>query len=251
MNDADPCLTDPEATPRDLIIRETKREGNEPVYKLSSSPGKGMGLFATELIPKGTNILEEKPVLTCPALSGHRGSIRNPEYLLNFAIQIFSLSPHLQRGVFSLRGELVTVPASLMRQYREILGQLCHPDGSHISWRESSRLQDALRIFYTNAATMYEGSSTRLFWRPTEVGDGLFLTFSRMNHSCDPNALWDTDLHGRSGVMSVWAGRDIRPNEEITISYIAAVHTGKPVETRRQILHRWGFECQCSKCGEI
>lgn len=246
---ADPCLTDPKSTPDDLIIPDRDRGGKGPLYELSNSPGKGQGLFATEFIQKGTNILEEKPVLTCPTLDSHLGSKNNPISLLNFVTQIFNLSPRLQQGLFSLRGEHVAVPLQSMRYYRGVLDLFRHADGSKLSLRESLRLQDAVRIFFTNAAAMYEGSSTWWFWRPTELGDGLFLTFSRMNHSCEPNALWDTDLNGRSGIMSVWAEKDIQPGEEITISYIAVVN--KPRDKRRQILRRWGFDCQCTKCGPL
>lgn len=245
----DPCLTSPTSDLDDLIISDELRKGEGPPYKLSRSPGKGMGLFATEFIPRGAKILEEKPVLTCPTLDGHHGPEHNSRYLLGFVAQVFSLSPQLQRGVFSLKGEHASVPAHPMRRFREVLNQFSHPDGSGLSWRESLRLQDALRIFYTNAAAMYEGSSTWWFWRPVKLGDGLFLTFSRMNHSCEPNATWDTDRSGRSGIMSVWADRDIREDEEITISYIRVA--GRSVEMRRQILRGWGFECQCAKCGSL
>lgn len=247
----DPCLTDHKATPDDLIIPNRDREGKGPLYELSKSPGKGQGLFATEFIQKGTQILQEKPVLTCPALDSHLGSKNNPIFLLNFVAQIFNLAPCLQQGLFSLRGEQVAVPSPSMRYYRAVLDQFLHADGSKLSLRECLRLQDAVRIFFTNAAAMYEGSSTWWFWRPKELGDGLFLTFSRMNHSCEPNALWDTDLNGRSGVMSVWAEKDIQPGEEITISYIPLTVVNKPREKRRQILRRWGFDCQCTKCGSL
>lgn len=228
---------------------DQKREGKDPVYKLACSPGKGMGLFAAEFIPRGAEILEEKPVLTCPTLDGLLGSKHNTTYLLGFVAQVFSLSPQLQLEVFNLRGERSSVPPYSMGRYREVLDQFSHPDGSRLSWRESLRLQDALRIFYTNSAAMYEGSSTWWFWRPTKLGDGLFLTFSRMNHSCDPNASWDTDWRGHPGVMSVWAKNDIQEDEEITISYIPVSH--RPVEQRRRMLRGWGFDCQCAKCGPL
>lgn len=245
---ADPRLVDPRGTLNDLLIQDKDRIGKGPVYKLESSPGKGMGLFATEHIPKGAKILQERPVITCQTLDGPKGPEHNTRYLLGFVTQVFALSPQLQREVFALKGEQPSVPPPSMARFRAILDDhFSHPDGSKLSWRESRRLQDAVRIFYTNAAAMYEGSSTWWFWRPTSLGDGLFLTFSRMNHSCEPNASWDTDLHGRPGVMSVWAERDIGEGEEITISYIP-VH-GRSVEKRRQMLRRWGFECRCEKCG--
>lgn len=137
-----------------------------------------------------------------------------------------------------------------MSHYGRILNEhVYHADGGQLSWRESLRLQDALRIFYTNAATLYEPDATWSNLRPAkeEVGDGLFLTFSRINHSCEPNAVWDTGRNG--GVMEVRAKSTIEPGEEITISYIGQID--KPVEERRKVLRRWGFECQCKKCGPL
>lgn len=135
-----------------------------------------------------------------------------------------------------------------MVYYRAILRQeVFYADGSRLSWREYSKLQKIIRAFYTNAASIYENASTRWFWKHRSVGDGLFLTFSRMNHSCEPNADWST--YHSPGTMSVWAGKDIQPNEEITISYIGGID--QPVETRRKRLAQWGFVCQCTRCGAV
>lgn len=209
-----------------------------------------MGLFAAEDIPKGANILQEKAVIACANQGQKVGWRFGAEDVQNFIGQMISLSPHLQREVHNLQGKHV-LSAPLMGYYRKILSEdVRHADGSRLSWRESLRLQEALRVFYTNAGTLYETEpGTGWFWKVAEreVGDGLFLMFSRINHSCDPNAAWDT---GRApGVMEVRAKRHIRPGEEITISYINQLE--KPTDERRQRLRRWGFVCQCSKCGPL
>lgn len=239
----DPFLTDFLAAPDDLIIPEPKQTQNHALYESSNSPGKGVGLFATQFIPKGTHILKEKTVLTCPT----QGRLDERD-LQNIFDQVSTLSPSLQSGILSLSGKVpVLSPKSpLMVYYRALLRQkVYHPDGSRLSWREFSKLQKVLRVFYTNAAAIYEGTSTRWLWQQKAVGDGLFLTFSRMNHSCEPNADWDT--YYDPGVMMVWAKRDIQADEEISISYIGKLD--EPVEVRRKRLAQWGFICSCAKCG--
>ncbi|PSR99195.1 hypothetical protein BD289DRAFT_450447 [Coniella lustricola] len=165
-----------------------------PPYQLLDSPGKGRGLFATKVISKDEAILEEKTILACGNEGPKGGWKFGPEDLQNFAGQLISLSPQLQTELFKLEGKQLLTPP-LMNHYSRILNEhVYHSDGSQLSWRESLRLQDALRIFYTNAATLYEPDATWSNLRPAEqeVGDGLFLTFSRINHSCEPNAVWDT-----------------------------------------------------------
>lgn len=231
--------------PEDLIILDRSRAGRGPLYKSASSPGKGIGLFATEFIPKGTTIFEEKTVLTCPT----QGRLDSRD-LQNIFDQVVSLSPRLQNGIFNLSGQVpVLAPKTpLMVYYRAMLRQdVFYADGSRLAWREYSKIQKVIRVFYTNAAAIYENPSGRWFWKQRSVGDGLFLTFSRMNHSCEPNADWNTSQS--PGVMSVWAGKDIRPNEEITISYIGGLD--QPVEQRRKRLAQWGFICQCTRCGAL
>lgn len=226
-----------------MIIPEQSRAGKSALYKSSHSPGKGIGLFATEFIPKGTSILREKTVLTCPT----QGRL-DARDLQNIFDQVSALSPRLQDGILRLSGKVpVLAPKTpLMVYYRALLRQdIVHPDGSRLSWREFAKLQKVLRVFYTNAAAVYEGTATRWFWKQRAVGDGLFLTFSRMNHSCAPNADWDTCYD--PGVMLVWAKKDIQAGEEIAISYIGKLD--QPVEDRRKRLAQWGFVCQCVKCG--
>ncbi|KAF3765715.1 SET domain-containing protein [Cryphonectria parasitica EP155] len=236
-------LTDPKTTINDLIIQNDEHGARGPIYKLSDSPGKGMGLFATEAIPIGGKILEEYNVIAC-GNEGEKGGWKfGPRDLQSFVGQVMSLSPQLQRDMFKLQGKQVLSPP-LMSYYGKILREEVYcADGSRLSWRESLRLQDALRIFYTNAATLYEPDSTWCLQRPVEqeVGDGLFLTFSRINHSCEPNAAWDTGR--KAGVMEVRARRQIQAGEEITISYIGQLD--RPVAERRSRLRRWGFDCQC------
>ena len=52
---------------------------------------------------------------------------------------------------------------------------------------------------------------------------GLFLEESRINHSCQPNAV----LRIRQGRVEFYAMRDVRMGEELTVNYGETHHEGK------------------------
>jgi hypothetical protein len=72
----------------------------------------------------------------------------------------------------------------------------------------------------------------------------LFPEIAMLNHDCRPNAayFWDEE----SMTHYVHASRDIRPGEEITITYI---DNEQEREARMARLKKnWGFTCACSAC---
>lgn len=284
-NPADLLIPDNDTVVGDIETRRTRQEADgSPAYDndnlgytIAQSPGKGMGVFATRFIPAGSKILDEKPVLTLPAGGDGAGKqMLRPSDLQAFIAQVFGLSPALRQAVVNLQGERVALWKPQMEHYRQILGREEFPvvgdtaDGGVIARRplsvdERAQLEHILRVFYTNAAALvapvqvaplhpppslslsFQSSAPQRTAKMAHVGDGLFLTFSRINHSCEANAVWDTCR--QPGIMSIRAARDIRPGEEITISYFW--ETAETVEKRRERTKGWGFVCQCLKCGPL
>ena len=79
---------------------------------------------------------------------------------------------------------------------------------------------------------------------PVCIGTGHYRTIARMNHSCDPNVEWRS-VNGSNRIELV-AVRDIKPDEELTISYI---DQSQPKETRISKLKAiYGFTCTCNIC---
>ncbi|KAH8911149.1 hypothetical protein BR93DRAFT_943251 [Coniochaeta sp. PMI_546] len=73
---------------------------------------------------------------------------------------------------------------------------------------------------------------------------GLFLEFSRINHDCQPNALYR--FSPKTLALEVFPYRTIQPGEEITVSYTPI---SMPRHQRREYLSQvWGFDCSCSLC---
>jgi hypothetical protein len=76
--------------------------------------------------------------------------------------------------------------------------------------------------------------------------DGLFLTMSRVNHCCLPNA--DKQFLENRGVAILVASRDIPKGEEVRISYKAKY---MPWDERRAILvDHYRFQCNCVLCND-
>ncbi|KAI1086166.1 SET domain-containing protein [Rostrohypoxylon terebratum] len=80
----------------------------------------------------------------------------------------------------------------------------------------------------------------------TLAGDphmALYPKVSRINHACHPNAF--IRFTPSSLAVSIVALRDIKPGEEINITYVPL---GKTREERQADLQKWGFNCTCSLC---
>lgn len=75
-------------------------------------------------------------------------------------------------------------------------------------------------------------------------GSAVYLLGSMFNHSCEPNV--DVTFPSNNSKAVFKAARDIKRNEELTISYID--HTMNVVARRRALDFGYGFSCQCPKC---
>lgn len=176
----------------------------------------GHGLFAAENIVAGTRIIQEGPLLTISKQEAESGSEH-----IGIPAKTGLLPAEAQRRLMDLYHN-----PSKLREFAEFQGQPC-PGAADIDSAE------ALAKFYTNAATITTGG----------LDSGLFPTFCRMNHSCAPNTSWGYD--DISGMMQVYASRDIAQGEEITDAY---TELARPRARRAKELANWGFRCECVVC---
>lgn len=95
--------------------------------------------------------------------------------------------------------------------------------------------------------------ANKLSWMGrTEVEQGVFLTLSRMNHSCEPNIRLMPGMSEHE--LVAYAARDIASGEELCLCYVERnslpmlhfLHL--PMECRQHLLLRWGFVCACPRC---
>ena len=75
--------------------------------------------------------------------------------------------------------------------------------------------------------------------------DGLFLTCSRMNHSCLPAVQMSSDDEEETEVRAL---RDILAGEEITVSYLRTSALQGRAERVAKLLAGWSFQCCCQVC---
>ncbi|EKX31864.1 hypothetical protein GUITHDRAFT_121938 [Guillardia theta CCMP2712] len=69
---------------------------------------------------------------------------------------------------------------------------------------------------------------------------------SAFNHSCKPNAaIYPCPT---SDDVQVRALRQIRTGQEIAICYDSTLYALPKAMRRQELLHRWGFECDCPRC---
>ena len=92
-------------------------------------------------------------------------------------------------------------------------------------------------IFSTNTYALGQGATY----------GGLFLSLSRLNHSCRPNCVhhWRPDLH----CMIVHAVRDIEEGQELCTCY-GPGDCRLTSERQEYLLERYNFRCLCDMCQE-
>lgn len=74
---------------------------------------------------------------------------------------------------------------------------------------------------------------------------GNFPEVSRFNHDCRPNVAFRIDQATLTHVTT--AVRDIKPGEELSISYLDSLEPRAKRQERAKVA--WGFECTCSQCS--
>lgn len=80
-------------------------------------------------------------------------------------------------------------------------------------------------------------------------GSGLYVTQSKINHSCRPNA--EARFPYSNYIVAVTATREIHPGEEICISYVDECFLERSRHTRQKYLaENYLFLCKCIKCEE-
>ena len=74
----------------------------------------------------------------------------------------------------------------------------------------------------------------------------IYLKFSKLNHSCTPNAEM-TEL-GNGQHTKLVAVKSITKDEEIFISYLGLLEEGSKIQRMQTLREGYGFECECAVC---
>lgn len=181
--------------------------------QLSQINGAGGGIFATTLLPVGTVILSERPLVDLPdnyaRLPTNINRLKQGD---KEAIQQFNYAPGYRPAD--------DVPGPRRRRF----------------WN----CDDLAAKMTNNAFAVTVGRQERLY---------LFSEISRINHSCLPNVAvnWNRNAHS----MELIALRDISAGTELTLDYAGPWDDWPDTEYRRGLLQaNWHFACNCSVCTD-
>ncbi|KAK0107068.1 hypothetical protein ONS95_003778 [Cadophora gregata] len=197
---------------------------------------KGLGVFAKKLIPRGTRIFSERPLLT---IRNHDASTLYPDVKLlstKDRDSFMALSAFRNRELDLMRWSIVLVHTA-KKTASSLLGAFSGKRAFSQPRNQRDSLSDhveALSIFRSNA-----------FDIGRHLGMCLFPRTARINHSCLPNA--QGNFNELLGKFNVHATRDIRADEEVSLNYL--LETGAQRHVRVQKLSQmYGFECACPAC---
>ncbi|KAK3386655.1 hypothetical protein B0H63DRAFT_540625 [Podospora didyma] len=154
-----------------------------------------------------------------------RGSVLMVEHAAIVADALFPISVRRDQGRLLLQEAIARLPNP-----DEILGLATS------SKNPNAGVPAAEDVLKTNSFTVTVAGRSHF---------ALFPRIARINHACDPSAL--TKFDGKTLTNTVLAFRDIKPGEEISISYADFGLTSQ--ERQRTLLQKWGFKCTCSLCS--
>ncbi|KAK1988804.1 hypothetical protein LZ30DRAFT_577316 [Colletotrichum cereale] len=185
-------------------------EGEGELFRVVEVPGKGLGLIASRPIRRGQRIMAQPPAVVV-----HRRFVDDidPEGQYRVLEDAAAHLPEATRAVFMAQmGQAAAA--------RRSTGQRVHD------------------IMHTNSFELgLKISDGHHFGNYPEV--------SRFNHDCRPNVAFyidDSDLRHYTHAV-----RDIRPGEELTISYVDSLTARVVRQDRAQ--RNWGFGCACAHCS--
>ena len=180
------------------------------IFRIENVPDKGMGMIAAKKLFPGDRVLEESPLIETVFEN-------YDEALLDITRKYWDLEEGKKRDFASL----------------------FDPDAGCSSQKMSR--SKILRIFLANCVDIKT---------PDEEEDrrGVYRRFSRLNHSCSPNAVisWCKDAPHK---IVVKATDHIDVGQEITINYIRDEGCFLLRKDRKEILEKiWNFNCRCKLC---
>ncbi|WOL02676.1 hypothetical protein Cni_G11395 [Canna indica] len=213
--------------------------------EIRRSDNGGRGLFATKSLEAGTPLVVTRAVAIERGILPESGDVHGESARMvmwkDFVDMILKIADKCSRTLYLIY-QLSTGTEQSEPQIPD--AGLFKPDAAdELFDRESKELDidRILKILDVNCLTEEEFSSKIQGKQNNYYGVGLWLLPSFVNHSCAPNA---RRLHIGDRVV-IHASRDVKAGEEITYAYFDVL---SPLDNRRKMAKRWGFECGCERC---
>ncbi|KAF8989424.1 hypothetical protein BDQ17DRAFT_1434473 [Cyathus striatus] len=199
-----------------------------PAYRISRTPTRGLGMFATRALSIGDLLIAERPLLVCP-IHHYIPGFREIEH-------DFTMCPFMNEAYLSL------IVSRMSEENRKHFMALFNAGLEFMG----GHLFPLTGIVGTNAA-FGEGFLRELMDdKFDEAGSYLVVLkdCSRINHSCRPNII--ATFHTASFTYHFRAARPIAEGEEITYCY-AAIDAPHIVRTE-DLMKFYRFKCTCDSC---
>ncbi|OTA91097.1 hypothetical protein M434DRAFT_33017 [Hypoxylon sp. CO27-5] len=199
------------------------------MYEIRPSPGKGLGVFSTRSIKRGECIMTDKAILS------HTKDEQQRCWFVALRANFDRLSREDKDEYQALFYDFGLVDERLYPVVRHFMSLYLNTEDDLLLHLELMGFLKIMAIFLTNNAAMGFDA---------ENGQGIFPKYSRLNHSCLPNATWT--YNPETERMDVYAHQDIAVDEEITISYVDPI---TPSSVRMEKCQKgFGFACDCVAC---
>ncbi|KXJ85949.1 hypothetical protein Micbo1qcDRAFT_180347 [Microdochium bolleyi] len=205
------------------------------------SKGKGRGFFATADIPIGSVVLAEVPAITLETKTP-RGSdpvdIRTPlvTQFQSIMSQWHTLPPYRKDQL--ARIDIAYMAPAVLRTTQSFMEHYLGCPAAEmctVPHVEAQLSATPILAFFNNAFEFRTEDRTRHL--------GLYPFLARMNHSCEPNLIYEFDKQGK---MYCVTARDIEKGEEFFISYLDTSDT--VTQRERKLFDKWTFTCTCRRC---
>ncbi|EMR65672.1 putative set domain-containing protein [Eutypa lata UCREL1] len=238
----------------------------------STGTAMGDGLFATRDIKQGTTIFTESPILTVvgtapkattPTTSTTTTSTNIPDDVTTdlsaFCTLLRDLPPDTLRALDQLAcnpAHVNPVTRARVRQWYKDRG-MTNASGEVL---KGKKLQDATKapirrfgIYLTNRVSIETTTTTTTTSSSSSdnsnsSASAVFPLYSRVNHSCIPNARRSWDAGAQQ--LTLYSVRDIRAGEQVLASYVSYACRTREQRARDLVLAYAAFACGCRACAD-
>ncbi|KAI1136892.1 SET domain-containing protein [Hypoxylon sp. FL0543] len=201
------------------------------MYETRPSAGKGLGTFTSRIIQEGACIMTEEAILS---LTKKEHKARNAVWFVSLKGKFNQLSQQGQATYLALSYRPDVVDEAIVPTLKDFLTEDEGIKDAEVLQVELELLRKIMAIYLSNRTSMGDHG---------ELGFGIFPKFSRINHSCVPNATFV--FNPETERVDVYALKEIKSDEEITVAYFDIV---APSSERRETLESFGFTCTCAAC---
>ena len=207
------------------------------VFEVKKIEGKGLGWVANKDIKRGSVIFTENPHLELSLEQKGAKSMEinfNPNWVEKVMSSFNRMNKTDQDEYMKLSNSFDNIQF-LIPQHRMLLQKEIENRKTVISSKEpdKNKVEGIMKILDICETNSYP--------------QGVYITISRLNHSCRPNAMFCEG--SKSFESRIRAASKINAGEEITISYVPTTvkHMNRK-ERQKWLLKRRQFVCRCNFC---